>query len=157
MTFTQDAIGLTTNVLLPDNQTVRFEYDATHRLTAVRLNGALLVGNAKKDGTRGNATLAIARERLQRVVESMVRPAHAQVAVPVGAIGLGSVVPGMALPGQPGVTATSILTANDYQVRDPGRAGCRYSARARKRLVGCCKRLQDFANVTRAAASGSRS
>lgn len=123
MTFTQDAIGLTTNVLLPDNQTVRFEYDATHRLTAVRLNGALLVGNAKKDGTRGNATLAIARERLQRVVESMVRPAHAQVAVPVGAIGLGSVVPGMALPGQPGVTATSILTANDYPGERPGAGG----------------------------------
>ena len=122
-TFTQNPIGLTTDVLLPDNQTVRFEYDATHRLNAVRLNGALLTASAMKDGGRSEARLAIARERLQQLVESMVRSAHAQVPIPIGPTAPGSVAPGIGLPGQFGAGTADILTANDYPGERAGGKG----------------------------------
>ena len=121
--FTQNAIGLTTDVSLPDGQTVRFEYDATYRLTGVRLNGALLSSSTLKEGALENAALAIAREKLQRLIESLMRPAHAQAALAAGPMAPGSVAPGMGLPGQFSARAAGILTANDYPGERPGGSG----------------------------------
>jgi YD repeat-containing protein len=121
--FTQNAIGLTTDASLPDGQTVKFEYDATHRLTGVRLNGALLSSSAVREGRSENTNLAIAREKLRRLVESLTRPAHAQAGLPGGLMAPASVAPGMVLPGQPSAAAASVLTANDYPGDRPGAGG----------------------------------
>lgn len=110
--YVQNAIGLTTEVRLPDGQVASFEYSAAHRLTAVRLNGALLASAVLRDGVPGNPIATRTVELLERLLGAVLRPAHAQTAA-AAAPSFGSVAPAMGLPGQPGVNASAILMGDD--------------------------------------------
>ena len=121
--FTQNKIGLTTDVLLPDNQTIRFEYDGTYRLTNTRLNGALLTVGMLREGVTGNAYVAVLQERLRTLVEALHATANAQAAIAPGLLGPGTISPGMALPGQPGASAGAILNGDDSASERPGGTG----------------------------------
>lgn len=103
LSFVQNAIGLTTEVRMPESQTLRYVYDANHKLTDVLLNGAsitpAMLARSEFPDTPSKARVARARASFERVVGALIPPAHAQSAAQAGR---GVVpVPGRPMPGQP--------------------------------------------------------
>jgi YD repeat-containing protein len=102
VTFTQNALGQTTQVRTPDAQTLSFEYDTTHRLVGVKLNGAnitpqMIAKGDYPDTLFGAATAqatALAIEGFLRLLPT----AHAQTS-PIRLPPV--IVPGRESPGQP--------------------------------------------------------
>ncbi len=101
--FTQNALGLTTEVRTPDGQTLNYVYDPTHRLTDVKLNGAsitpAMLAAADYPDTFAKAKVEQLRALLKEFAEGLIPPAFAQA----GAVGRLPVVivPGAGMPGQP--------------------------------------------------------
>lgn len=103
ITFTQNAIGLTTQVNTPDGQTLAYVYDATYRLTDVKLNGTAItpqmLASSEYPDTRLKATWAQVKRSLRDGLEGLIPSAWAQT---VGRLKFPvPVVPGRSMPGQP--------------------------------------------------------
>jgi YD repeat-containing protein len=120
--YVQNAIGLTTTVNTADAKTIVFEYDQTHRLTGVRVDGLLLSQNRVRDGMPRSMALALGVRFVEQAVNALVAPAVAQGAGSVRLPALGSVTPGNPMPGQPGLSPASVLIAesNAGDGLDPG-------------------------------------
>jgi YD repeat-containing protein len=110
-TYVQNAIGFTTSATMPGASVATFEYDPTHRLTGVRLNGVLLAHGAAREGVPRNLALARASQLLERLVMQALPSAHAQAAGSPRLIAPGSVIAGSPLPGQPSTHPGSVLMA----------------------------------------------
>jgi YD repeat-containing protein len=110
-TYVQNAIGFTTNATMPGASVATFEYDPTHRLTGVRLNGVLLAQGAAKQGVPRNLALARASQLLERMVMQALPSAHAQAAGGPRLIAPGGATAGSPLPGQPSTHPGSVLMA----------------------------------------------
>jgi YD repeat-containing protein len=110
-TYVQNAIGFTTNATMPSASVAIFEYDPTHRLTGVRLNGVLLAQGAAKEGVPRNLALARASQLLERMVMQALPSAHAQAAGSPRLIAPGGATAGSPLPGQPSTHPGSVLMA----------------------------------------------
>ena len=113
-TYVQNAIGFTTSATMPGASVATFEYDPTHRLTGVRLNGVLLAQGAAREGVPRNLALARASQLLEQMVMQALPTAHAQVAGSPRLIAPGSAIAGSPLPGQPSTLPGSVLMAADY-------------------------------------------
>jgi hypothetical protein len=109
ITFIQNPVGYTREVRMPDGKVVTFEIDSTRRLTAVRIDGALISSNAIRDGALRNPYLARALEQLERGVGAIVPAAIAQ-SVPGPGLVLPLPVPGVPQVGQPQATPEDVLT-----------------------------------------------
>jgi len=105
VTFAQNPIGLTTEVRMPDNQVLGYVYDAAHRLTDIRLNGAsitpAMLAKAEYPDTFTKATGERARVLLRGAIEALLPSAFAQVPMPTGGLRPVLVLPGQPMPGQP--------------------------------------------------------
>jgi YD repeat-containing protein len=110
-TYVQNAIGFTTSATMPGASVATFEYDPTHRLTGVRLNGVLLAQGAAREGVPRNLALARASQLLERMVMQALPSAHAQAAGSPRLIAPGSAIAGSPLPGQPSTHPGSVLMA----------------------------------------------
>jgi hypothetical protein len=108
-TFIQNPVGYTREVRMPDGKVVTFEIDSTRRLTAVRIDGALISSNAIRDGALRNPYLARALEQLERGVGAIVPAAIAQ-SVPGPGLVLPVPVPGVPQVGQPQTSPEDVLT-----------------------------------------------
>jgi hypothetical protein len=102
--FTQNQIGLTTLVAMPDRQTLGYVYDPIHRLTSIQLNGAAITPQMLAQGeypdTLAKAYWAQVRESLIEGFEGLIPTAWAQ-GVLSRAMNAVVVVPGQPMPGQP--------------------------------------------------------
>lgn len=105
VTFTQNPIGLTTEVRMPDSQVLGYVYDAAHRLTDIRLNGAsitpAMLASAEYPDTFAKATFERTRVLLQGAIEALLPSAFAQVPMPPGGLRPVLILPGQPMPGQP--------------------------------------------------------
>jgi YD repeat-containing protein len=101
--FTQNAIGLTTEVRTPDNQVFTLVYDNNHRLIDVKQNGASITVSMLSSGYYPDsylkAQIAQWAELLQGGADWLVLPAMAQVPVPFPRPVVPA--PGQPMPGQP--------------------------------------------------------
>jgi YD repeat-containing protein len=120
--YFQNAIGLTTTVNTADARTILFEYDQTHRLAGVRVDGLLLSHNRVRDGMPRSMALALGVQFLEQAVSAVLAPAIAQSASSTRLPALGSVTPGNPMPGQPGLSPAAVLIAqsNAGDGLDPG-------------------------------------
>ncbi len=102
VTFTQNALGQTTLVRTPDAQTLSFEYDATHRLVNVKLNGASITPQMIAKSDYPDTLLRAATAQASALaIEGFMRllpTAHAQT-LPTRLPPV--IVPGRESPGQP--------------------------------------------------------
>jgi YD repeat-containing protein len=110
-TYVQNAIGFTTGATMPGASVATFEYDPTHRLTGVRLNGVLLAQGVAREGVPRNLALARATELLERMILQALPSAHAQAGAAPRSTALGSATAGSPLPGQPSTHPGSVLMA----------------------------------------------
>ena len=101
--FVQNPVGLTTEVRMPDNQTLAYVYDASHKLIDVRLNGAsitpAMLAASDYPDTLNRTVVAYAKALLERGISALIPPAYAQSSAQVGRRVVP--VPGGAMPGQP--------------------------------------------------------
>lgn len=103
ISFIQNAIGLTSEVRMPEGQTLRYVYDAKHKLTDVLLNGAsitpAMLAALDFPDTPNKALIARLKAAVKRAISALIAPAYAQIA---GQLGRQVVpVPGGVMPGQP--------------------------------------------------------
>jgi YD repeat-containing protein len=101
-TYTQNGVGLTTQVRLPDGQVLQYRYDANHQLTDVQLNGAsitpAMLASADYPDTPLKALAARGRVSLALAVEALISPAYAQSGQLLRRV---VPIPGRPMPGQP--------------------------------------------------------
>jgi YD repeat-containing protein len=123
--FTQNAIGLTTEVRTPDNQVFTLIYDTNHRLTDIKQNGASITVSMLNDGSYPDGYLKAQIAQLQQVMQTgadwLISPAFAQVPVPLPPPVVP--VPGQPMPGQPnpdpfgGLTTMSPMSPAERAMR----------------------------------------
>lgn len=120
--YAQNAVGLTTTVTTADGRTVVFEYDQTHRLTGVRVDGVLLAKGAARDGLPRSIMLALGAQVMEQVVTALLPAAYAQAAATLRPLAPSSVTPGSPMPGQPGLNPARVVIAASYpgDGLDPG-------------------------------------
>ena len=101
--FTQNVIGLTTQVAMPDGQVLGYTYDPAHRLTDIKLNGvsitSAMLASADYPDTLLKARWAQLKRGVQDGVEGLITSAWAQTTG--GLLRPVPIVPGQPMPGQP--------------------------------------------------------